>query len=303
MIPKVTVIGSVNLDITIQTNKFPNIGETIIADQVSRFAGGKGANQAVAAKRLGADVTFIGTFGDDEPGNFLIDTLKKENIDLTFSQITKYRNTGTAYIISSNGDNLIIVDSGANQYITCDYINSIENILQQSDIILLQLEIPLNTVWHICNLSYQYNIPVILNPAPSAIIPKEILQKVSAITPNEHEILEIIHSDYQVHCIENVFDLLKEKIIMTNGQHGVLYYQNNTIQSQPAYQVNVSDTTGAGDVFNGALATFWHQGLEEAVTLANAAASLSVTKLGAQSGSPTYQELKYFLHQYRYSNG
>lgn len=296
--PKVTVIGSTNLDITIQTSHFPDVGETMLADKVSRFAGGKGANQAVAATRLGADVTFIGAFGDDEAGNFLVGNLKNENIDLTFSQVIESHHTGTAYIISSSGNNLIIVDSGANQYITPSYIDSVQDVLRQSDIILLQLEISLETVWHICDLAYQYGVPVILNPAPSAIVPKEILHKISVITPNEHEILEIIDPEYQTNCINDVFSLLKEKVIMTNGEHGVLYYKDNEIISQPAYQVDVIDTTGAGDVFNGALATFWPRGLESAVSLANAASALSVTKLGAQSGSPTYQELKYFLQQH-----
>ncbi|MFH4416089.1 MAG: ribokinase [Neisseriaceae bacterium] len=296
MKPRVTVIGSANLDTFICTDHYPKMGETLLATAIHQFPGGKGANQAVAAAKLGAEVTFIGAFGQDEAGKQLKKALLQEGIDISFSPTLTEKNTGTAYILSTPGDNLVIVDSGANHSLTATHIDSARTVIQESDLLLLQLEIPLQTVQHACQIAFQRNIPIILNPAPAALLPTSLIELVSLLTPNEHELQALLHPTEKVIDLDTMSAQMQDKIIVTKGAEGVMYYDSGSMKSKCAYPVKVVDTTGAGDVFNGALAAFWHLGREQAISKAIAAASLSVTKMGAFSSAPSYEELEKFLN-------
>ncbi|KGX88322.1 ribokinase [Pontibacillus marinus] len=289
--PAVTVVGSINMDLTVSTGQMPNQGETVIGEEFATFPGGKGANQAVAAARLGANVNMVGAIGDDVFGESLQNKLEQENIHTTAIHKLKDIATGTATIILSEGDNRIIVAPGANARLTPEIIRQHERMIQQSDIILLQLEVPLDTVQAVITIAQQYEVPVILNPAPYQSLPDALLSGVDYLTPNEMEAKAMLE-DPNSH-------VTKEQLIVTNGEKGVLAYKDGVEQVIPGFPVDVLDTTGAGDTFNGALATQLASGmpLEEAVYYANAAAALSIMKLGAQSGMPSAEEVNTFIEE------
>ncbi len=289
--PTVTVVGSLNMDLTVSTGQMPDQGETVIGEEFATFPGGKGANQAVAAARLGANVNMVGAIGDDVFGESLQNQLEQENIQTTAIHKLKGVATGTATIILSEGDNRIIVAPGANGKLTPELIRQHEQTIKQSDIILLQLEIPLDTVQAVITIAQQYEVPVILNPAPYQSLPGALLSGVDYLTPNEMEAKAMLE-DPNSH-------VNKEQLIVTNGEKGVSTYKDGVEQVIPGFPVDVFDTTGAGDTFNGALATQLATGmpLEEAVHYANAAAALSIMKLGAQSGMPLAEEVNTFIQE------
>ncbi|MDQ0231469.1 ribokinase [Metabacillus malikii] len=290
--PKITVIGSINMDLITKTTTIPKIGETVLGQSFHTIPGGKGANQAVAAARLGADITLIGCVGNDEFGKTLKEHLLNEHINTTYINSVEDTSTGIASITVANGDNSIIVAPGANYQLTVSHVRSLEHVIANSDMILLQLEIPLETVEEAVRLSAKHQVPVILNPAPIQKLSRNLLTQVNYITPNEHEqheLLSLLNSDE--------LEQIRQKCIVTKGASGVAIHQNGAEQLIPSYKVDVVDTTGAGDTFNGALAVALSSGksLNEACHFANAAASLSVTKLGAQSGMPTLDEVQQFM--------
>jgi ribokinase len=289
--PTVTVVGSINMDLTVKTSRVPNQGETVLGDSFSTLPGGKGANQAVAAARLGAHVNMIGSLGDDEFGKILIDILRKEGIQTDGISISKEEATGIATIIISNKDNRIIVAPGANRTVTPSLVESHKELILKSDVVLLQLEIPLETVEYTTELCNRNNIPVIINPAPYQLLPSQVLHLATYLTPNDIE-AETISKDHNL--VE-----MNDKLIVTKGSDGVVFYQGNAKKHIPAFHVTVEDTTGAGDTFNGAFAAKIGSGgsVEEAILFANAAAALSVTKFGAQAGMPTVQQVKEFLEE------
>ncbi len=289
--PRVTVIGSINMDLTVSTSQVPQKGETVLGEKFATFPGGKGANQAVAAARLGAEVNMLGAVGDDVFGENLIDQLQKENINTGAVHTLQDVSTGTATIILSDGDNRIIVAPGANGELSPDIIHQHETLIKQSDIILLQLEIPMATVEKVSEIARHYGVPVILNPAPYQSLPETLLANIDYITPNEMEAASILE-DPNCH-------ITKEQLIVTNGEKGVYIFRDGLEKVIPGFMVEVLDTTGAGDTFNGALARYIASGysLEEAIPLANAAAALSIQKLGAQSGMPTQEEVNKFLEE------
>lgn len=292
--PKIAVFGSINLDIQISTPHFPRVGETLLASSIIRLPGGKGANQAVAAARLGAQVSFVGAVGDDEAGDYLLKVLAQEHIRLSHIQKISSVPTGTAYVVRSELDNYIIVNSGAN--FAWDYLpEQWEIIIQKSDVVLLQLEIPLKFVEIISQIAWHHKVPIILNPAPAILLPPTLLKKVSAITPNAQELWQITCCDQHKEELPITLYSQRNQLIITQGEDGVVYFDNGLKQRQKAHQVEVIDTTGAGDVFNGALAAFWHLGKKEAIKRACAAATLSIQKIGAQSGAPNDKELELFL--------
>ncbi|QHE53917.1 ribokinase [Pontibacillus sp. HMF3514] len=289
--PTVTVVGSINMDLTVSTDQMPNQGETVIGKEFATFPGGKGANQAVAAARLGANVNMVGAMGDDVFGESLLNQLEQENIHTKTIHKLKDVATGTATIILSEGDNRIIVAPGANGRLTPELIQQHEQIIKQSDIILLQLEVPLDTVQAVVKIAQQHEVPVILNPAPYQSLPDSLISGVDYLTPNEME-AEAMLDDPNSH-------VNKEQLIVTNGEKGVSTYKDGVEQVIPGFPVDVLDTTGAGDTFNGALATQLANGrpLGEAVHYANAAAALSIMKVGAQSGMPSAEEVNTFMEE------
>ncbi len=278
--PKVTVIGSINMDLTVQTTIMPKQGETVLGDNFATYPGGKGANQAVAAARLGADVQMLGAVGNDVFGKDLVHHLQNEGIDTSAIARSEKEATGTATIILSNQDNRIIVAAGANKEVTPSYIQDHLELIQESDIILTQLEIPLETITYLSELKKDLDVPMILNPAPYQPLPASVIEAFDYLTPNETE-AELFKKELQE-------DRSEDKWITTRGSEGVTIYKDGELVTVPSYDVTVEDTTGAGDTFSGALATKLAEGysIEQAVQTANAAAALSIMKKGAQSGMP-----------------
>ncbi|EIT83992.1 ribokinase [Fictibacillus macauensis ZFHKF-1] len=276
---KITVVGSINMDLVTISNKVPKMGETLLGQDFLSNPGGKGANQAVAAARLGADVKMVGAVGNDTFGKDLLRTLEKEKIDVSAVEEVDGA-SGTATILVSQGDNSIIVVPGANEQVTPDFVERHKDAIKDSDYVLLQLEIPVESVEKAVQIAKENDVKVILNPAPIQKLSDALLANVDYLTPNEHE-LELLVEGRDKKAI-------LEKVIVTKGSEGLIYYEDGQEVSVPAFSVEVKDTTGAGDTFNGAFATALSEGksLKEACLFGNAAGALSTTKLGAQAGMP-----------------
>jgi ribokinase len=294
---KITVIGSINMDLVTSTSQIPKVGETVLGNSFHTIPGGKGANQAVAAARLGADVTMIGCVGDDSFGNTLLEHLKYEGIDTDRIEISTTKSTGIATITLSDSDNSIIVVPGANSLVTSEIVNKNEDIIASSSLLLLQLEIPLESVIRAAELAKKHNVKIILNPAPIQKLPKELLDFVDYLIPNEYE-QEFLFASFN--GTEQELAKLKEKCIVTKGSNGVVIYNPKELKIS-SFKVEAVDTTGAGDSFNGALAVALCEGFDllDACKFANAVGAISVTKLGAQSGMPTRNEVKEFLQLHK----
>ncbi|WP_172370120.1 ribokinase [Sporosarcina jiandibaonis] len=287
--PIITVVGSINMDLVVTAMKRPEAGETILGNDFYTSPGGKGANQAVAASRLGAEVHMIGRVGDDEFGSDLINFLERENIFLSGVEPVTHKASGVAMITLADGDNSIIVYQGANLDTTPEYIRKYESLIAKSDVVVTQLEIPIESVEETARLCQKHNTHFILNPAPAADVSTDLIAKTSFVTPNQLE---------RTALSEKVdMNQFLEKLIVTEGKDGVVYYEQQKQHRIPSYSVSAVDTTGAGDTFNGAFA--YAIGMKEDVKtachFANAAAALSVQKIGAQAGMPTKEEVYEFI--------
>lgn len=290
---KITIVGSINMDLVTCTNRVPVMGETVMGESFHTIPGGKGANQAVAAARLGADTCLVGCVGNDTFGQDLLVHLKNQGVHTGNVEPVTHSSTGTASITIADGDNHIIVIPGANYAVTPEFVAKHEQVIAESDILMLQLEIPIESVEKAVELANKHHVKVILNPAPIQPLPKELLKKVDYLTPNEYEQQLLFDSN---EWTEKEREEMMEKCIITRGSKGITFYQSGK-KELPSYKVDVVDTTGAGDSFNGALAVSLSNGaaLEDACQFANAVAALSVTKLGAQGGMPTIEEVQTFL--------
>lgn len=289
----ISVIGSCNMDLVVEVERRPIPGETVMGKRMVLSPGGKGANQAVAAARLGAKVYMIGCVGNDAYGTMLKEAMEKSNVCTDYVSVLKNVSTGTAHITVANGENTIIVIKGANEKVSEKHIDDAWDIISSSDIVLLQHEISMETIGYVIKRCYEENIPVMLNPAPYMDIPEEWIQKVSYITPNEHEAALMFKG-----CTRNeILASNNGKVIMTSGKEGVFYGENNSIVKVAGFDVEVVDTTGAGDTFNGAFAVARseNKNMRDSVKFANAAAALSITKFGAQSGMPYRKEVEELL--------
>ena len=294
----IVIIGSSNTDMVIKCEHLPAPGETILGGNFFMNAGGKGANQAVAAARLNGDVCFIAKVGNDVFGRQAIDLFIKENIKTEYIFIDDANPSGIALItVDAKGENCIAVAQGANGNLSVDDIKNTEAVLQDADIILVQLEIPIETIEYIAGFARRHNKILILNPAPARILTDDLLGKISIITPNETEASML--SGIEVTNIETAKQAAHvlsakgiETVIITLGKDGALLYQNNEFRVIPTNVVNPVDTTAAGDVFNGALAVALSEqkDIKDAVRFANIAASISVTRLGAQASAPYRSE-------------
>lgn len=285
---KVCVVGSINMDLTISTKKMPMQGETVLGNEFATYPGGKGANQAVAATRLGGNVSMIGAVGKDAFGAELLEHLQTEGINVEGIEKDSEKPTGIANIILSEDDNRIIVAPGANRMVSPGIVDKHQQLIKQSDVVLLQLEIPLKTIAHTLQVAREFNVPVIVNPAPYQTLPDAVLRNAAYFTPNEIE-AEAMEA-------APLFSAIQHKLIITQGERGVVFHDNITNHFLPSYPVEVKDTTGAGDTFNGAFASEIGAGfsVKRAVQFANAAAALSITKVGAQGGMPTRSEVEKF---------
>jgi ribokinase len=285
----ITVIGSLNIDLTTTVDRYPTLGETVIGTKFQQHFGGKGANQAVAARRLGSSVSMVGRVGDDLFGSQYISYLGREMLNIDNVEPVTDQVTGTSSIVITEEDNLIIVVPGSNYKLTPADIDACKEQIMNSSIVLLQLEIPMETVERALEIAFDNGVTTILNPAPFQEFPAEWWDRITYLTPNEHEAAMLLKSP-------SFKERYKEKLIITNGKNGVFYYDNGKEVHIKAPDVQAVDTTGAGDTFNGALSSFLDQGyaFHDACYYATYAASLSVTKFGAQGGMPSMQELKQF---------
>lgn len=292
---KIVVIGSINMDLVTQSPQFAGEGETIMGKSFQTFFGGKGANQAVAASRLGAEVFMIGAVGDDDFGRALIENLQQEKVNTDAVKVVRDTTSGIASIVVCDTQNQIIVVAGANAYLLPEDVTNQEDLIASADVVLAQLEIPMETVLKAAEIAYKHQVPFILNPAPAQRLPETLLSHVSLLTPNEYELIMSLGKENH----QTIPDILKYapcQIVLTQGKQGASFTdQGRNISFQAAFHVEAVDSTGAGDTFNAALAVYHTKGLAEAVKRAAAAGALSVTKMGAQAGMPTETELMQFL--------
>jgi ribokinase len=288
---KIVVVGSINADMVFTSSIRPKAGETVLGESFSIIPGGKGANQAVAASKLGAESFMVGCVGKDSNGEFSIDNFNKYNVNTDCVEVISDVPTGVANIVVAEEDNSIIVIPGSNYKITKAMIDKHKEVILSADIVLLQLEIPIEIVEYTAELCKKNNVKVLLNPAPAKRLSESLIENSTYITPNEHEI-KIILGKKSEDEIEALLKQYPNKIIVTMGSEGVKYFDEE-IKTIPAFKIDVVDTTGAGDTFCGSLATALVNGkmLPDAISFANKAAALSTTKLGAQSGMPTIEEL------------
>lgn len=296
--PKIVVIGSTNTDMILKLSHIPGPGETVLGGEFSIAQGGKGANQAVASARAGGNVVFISCIGDDQFGQKAIEKLGNEGIETSYIKVIRDVASGIAMInVAETGENSISVAPGANSYLFPADIQNAEDVIKMADMILIQLEIPVETVLKAVKIAKNFNVPVILNPAPACALSDEILTNVDIITPNEKEAAVLAGVEPVNISIPELAVSLGKKVsgtvIITLGKEGAFYCQNNVGRQINGYKVNVIDTTAAGDTFNGYLAVSLASGnrLEDAISIANKAASLSVMRLGAQPSIPYYDEV------------
>ena len=278
------------MDLVVTSARRPNAGETLLGDNFSTVPGGKGANQAIAAARLGADVTMIGCVGEDFYGKAIIDNLIRNNVNTTFVDSMSDIDSGTAHIILAEGDNSIIVVKGANDKVSTAIIDQAKDTIRTVDMVLVQQEIPEETVSYVSDICCEFNVPMLLNPAPARSISESIIEQAAYLTPNEHE-CSILFPQYTT---TEALQKYPNKLFITEGSKGVRYYDGEQEVLVPTYKVNVIDTTGAGDTFNAALAVALAEGntIQASLKFANRAASLSVTKFGAQGGMPTRAQVE-----------
>ena len=297
----ICVIGSLNMDLVVNVDTMPKPGQTIIGSNFKEVPGGKGANQAVAMARLNGNVSMIGKVGEDGFGQTLINSLKNDKVDTTYIQTSKGA-TGVALItVDKNAQNSIVVSPGANFEVKEDDIDNNIEAIKNSDIVVLQLETPLNTIKYALNKAKELNKYTILNPAPAVKLDDEIIKNVDLLTPNETE-LEIISgvSIETEEDIQTAAQIMIEKgvkeLIVTLGSKGSLYINKEKSMFKKAYKVEAVDTTAAGDSYTGALAVALSQdkNIEDAMDFASKVGALSVLKEGAQSSLPTLEDVKNF---------
>lgn len=295
----ITVIGSTNTDMVIKTSRLPLPGETILGGDFLMNPGGKGANQAVAAARLNGKVTLIAKTGGDVFGREAKKLFQAENLNTEFLFLDDLAPSGIALItVNEQGENCIVVAPGANARLIREDIDKAAGAIRDAEIILMQLEIPLDTVLYAAKMAIAAGRKVILNPAPAQPLPPELLSMIYMITPNETEadLLTGIPVTDQSSAIAAARVLLSKGIkvvVMTLGSKGALLVTDELCELIPTVAVQVVDTTAAGDCFNGALAVALCEGtsLTEAVSFANKAATISVTRMGAQASAPYRKEI------------
>lgn len=297
---KVLVVGSSNTDMMVQTDHFPDPGQTVLGGNFFMNPGGKGANQAVAAARLGGEVAFIARVGNDIFGKATLENLIREGINVDGVSEDAILPSGVAQItVDKKGENCIVVASGANMALNTQEVNLHSHLVQQSEIILLQLEIPMDTVNHVTRIGHEAGKKIILNPAPAQVLADELYPRLYAITPNESETallskIQVKDETSAAKAATFFHDKGVKVVVITLGARGAYLSSGNFKGIIPAPSVKVEDTTAAGDTFNGALAVGLSKGMpiKRAVEFANKAAALSVTKKGAQSSVPLLSEIE-----------
>lgn len=301
----IVVIGSLNMDVVIGLDKYPEDKETVFGHSPKYIPGGKGANQAVAISRLGASVSMVGLVGDDVHGKTLRRSLISAGVNTDYLG-TIEGSSGLAFIhVSSDGGNRIIVSPGSNMKLNRDYIDAADALLRTADAVLVQLEIPLDTVQYVVKKSRDYEIPVFLDPSPVQEIPVDMMENVDWIFPNEYEAGELTGQPIQdiktaKIASSKLLQLGVHKVVVKLGERGALYAHDNEFRYVPGIPVKAIDSTAAGDAFCGAFVFQYLKTGDVLSTMkfANVAGSLAVTKLGAQSSLPTLQEVVHHLNEH-----
>ena len=295
---KICVIGSIGYDLTTYMYQFPKAGETIVGKKFIQNPGGKGDNQVIAAARVGGDVTFIGAVGDDNYGELLKKNLEANNVKTHLKIVPNMSSQIATILIDETGENRIVIVPGANNFVDKKQIDDNFDIIKECDIILMQLEIPMETVEYIVDKFYELNKILILNPAPGAELSDNIIKKCTYLTPNENEIGLITKMPYDT--IDNIklaskslIDKGAQNVLVTLGEKGAYLKNKNEDIIIPTIKVKAIDTTGAGDCFNGVFAMYLALGKSaiEAIKYANVASSISVTRSGAVPSLPYKEEV------------
>ncbi|KAF1302711.1 ribokinase [Enterococcus saccharolyticus] len=287
---KILVVGSMAVDLTVEATRMPKQGETIKGHSIETFCGGKGANQAVAIARLGGQVDLLGCVGKDAYGQTILANLENNLVGTHLIGIDEQRSSGTAHIFLVDNDNRIIVVAGANESVTPQFVHEqLGNQWLNYDLVVLQNEIPHETIDYVMDCCQQAQVPVLYNPAPTDLKANQLMDKLTFLTPNETECREL----FPELSLEEAAKKYPNKLIITLGANGVMFHDGNEIRLVPAEKVVPVDTTGAGDTFNGAFALAIVQGksIDEAIQFGNKSAALSVTKKGAQEGMPRLGEI------------
>ncbi|WP_435235364.1 ribokinase [Psychromonas sp. PT13] len=303
---KLVVLGSVNADHVLQVPHFPRPGETLHGRSYRVIPGGKGANQAVAAARLGADVTFIACVGDDSFGINIRRAFAEDGINIDAVMVEPSTPTGIAMIqVADSGENSICISAEANACLTMSRLQPHHNLIANADMLLMQLETPLETITHAAEIAHASGTKVILNPAPAQALPDTLLKLVNIITPNETEAEQLTGVVVNgISSAKHAADLLHKKgielVLITLGSEGVWVSENFSGQKIKGFQVKAIDTTAAGDTFNGALVTalLEEKSLDDAIVFAHAAAAITVTGIGAQTSIPYRIKVDEFLNSF-----
>lgn len=298
------------MDFVIEVSKMPTPGETVLSKNFKLVPGGKGANEAYAIGKLGANVKMIGVVGDDEYGNILIENLKSVNVNTESIIKLNNTNTGCAFInVDENGENSIVVVSGANENISKEIIDNNVKLIEEADIIVMQLEIPINIVTYVAEIAKEKGKLVILDPAPALPnLDEKLLSNVDIIKPNESEIqilsgIKIESNDDIIKGAKTLIDKGVKSVIVTLGEKGSILVTKEKYKCFPTYKVKSIDTTAAGDSFTAALAKSLLDGknLEESIKFGHLVSSIVVTKKGAQTSIPNQIEINNFLNEWRNS--
>ena len=303
---KICVIGSIGYDLTTYMYKFPKAGETIVGKKFIQNPGGKGDNQVIASARVGGDVTFIGAVGDDNYGELLKKNLEENKVKTHMKIVPNMSSQIATILIDESGENRIVIVPGANNFVDKKQIYDNFDIIKECDIILMQLEIPMETVEYVVDKFYELNKIIILNPAPGAELSDNIIKKCTYLTPNENEIGLITKMPYDT--IDNIksaakclFDKGAQNVLVTLGEKGAYLKNKNDDIIIPTLKVKALDTTGAGDCFNGVFAACLAMGKNaiEAIKYANVASSISVTRSGAVPSLPYKNEVDEKFKEYK----
>jgi ribokinase len=300
----IVVVGSINLDLVVGADRIPQVGETITGNSFNTFYGGKGANQAVAAAKLGYPVSMVGNVGNDAFGKQLREGLEDAGADTTYVNVVEGA-SGIALITTGrDGENNIVVVPGANGQLTTKLLEKAAPLLEQAGFLLAQLEIPFETVEYLARFAERHNIPLMLDPAPARELPETLLRQVTWITPNETEAPQLLKVDARngdqdsYAAADRLLACGVKNVLLKLGSRGCVIAQANRLKKHiPTFSVNAVDTTGAGDAFNAGFAVGLMRGASvgHSAVFASAVAALSVTRPGAQPSMPSGQEVEAFL--------
>ncbi len=300
----VLVIGSLNMDMVITSEKMPELGETLNGSNFFYSCGGKGGNQAVSIGKLGGDVSMIASVGDDVFGERLLKSLSDNNVTTKNIYIVKDKPTGVAVITLVDGDNFIILENGANYSLTPEIIEKSEEIIKKANFVILQLEIPMETVEKITEICEKHNVKVILNPAPAKALTTKIYENAYILVVNETEAefltgVAITSNESCEKALESFKNKGVKNVIITMGANGVFAFYDNVTYIKEAMNVKAADTTSAGDSFIGSLCYMLDKGenFNSSLDFAIKVAALTVTKMGAQNSLPSLEEVKKFIEK------